>query len=167
LSADVFPRGDNVVLGFFRVCDPKARVVTGQRDFELVEQTLRRSLEHENFDFLPLIEKAKHQSPHRLTPTIEFPTRIVIDNKAHPTYTLMEIQAPDRLGLLYDTLACLDREGVLIALSRINTQAGAAIDTFYVVDRFTHAKITDSQRIVVLQKCLQSAVVGGSVAKSR
>src|SRR3984893_9910781 len=56
LSADVFPRGDNVVLTIFRVCDTKARPVTNPRDFELVEQTLKRALEDESFDFLPLIE---------------------------------------------------------------------------------------------------------------
>src|SRR6184192_784260 len=91
LSADVFPRGDNVVLSIFRVCDTKARPVTHQRDFELVEQTLRRALEDESFEFLSLIEKAKRQS-RRLAPGIEFPMRIAIDNKTHPTYTLIEIQ---------------------------------------------------------------------------
>src|SRR5213595_462329 len=113
LSADIFPRGDNVVLCVFRVCDTKARPVTHQRDFTLVEQTLRRALEDESFDFVPLIEKAKHQS-HRLTTGIEFPTRIAIDNKTHPVYALIEIQAPDRIGLLYDVLTCLDRENLLV-----------------------------------------------------
>jgi [protein-PII] uridylyltransferase len=166
LSADVFPRGDNVVLSIFRVCDTKARVVTNAHDFELVEQTLRRALEDENFDFLPLIEKAKCQS-RRLAPAIEFPTRITIDNKTHPTYTLIEIQAPDRIGLLYDVLSCLDRENILIPLSRINTQAGAAIDTLYVVDGATHAKITESTRIRMIQQHLKSAVLSGSAAKSQ
>src|SRR5881296_1083449 len=166
LSADVFPRGDNVVLSIFRVCDTKARPVTSPRDFELVEQTLRRALEDESFDFLPLIEKAKRQSRH-LAPAIEFPTRIAIDNKTHPTYTLIEIQAPDRIGLLYDVLSCLDRENILIPLSRINTQAGAAIDTLYAVDGANHAKITDSHRIRTLQQHLKNAILSGSVAKSQ
>ena len=165
LSADVFPRGDNVVLSIFRVCDTKARPVTHRRDFELVEQTLRRALEDESFDFLPLIEKAKRQS-RRLAPGIEFPTRIAIDNKTHPTYTLIEIQAPDRIGLLYDVLSCLDRENILIPLSRINTQAGAAIDTLYVVDGSTHAKITDSNRIQMIQQHLRSTILSGGAAKS-
>src|SRR5437867_5454133 len=165
LSADVFPRGDNVVLSIFRVCDTKARPVTHRRDFELVEQTLRRALEDESFDFLPLIEKAKRQS-RRLAPGIEFPTRIAIDNKTHPTYTLIEIQAPDRIGLLYDVLSCLDRENILIPLSRINTQAGAAIDTLYVVDGSTHAKITDSNRIQMIQQHLKSTILSGGGAKS-
>src|SRR6266852_3243933 len=88
LSADVFPRGDNVVLGVFRVCDMNARPATDPRDFTLVEQTLRRALEDESFHFLPLIEKAKRQS-RRLAPAIEFPTRIAIDNRTHPSYTLI------------------------------------------------------------------------------
>ncbi len=166
LSADIFPRGDNVLLCVFRVCDTKARPVTHQRDFTLVEQTLRRALEDESFDFLPLIEKAKRQS-HRLTTGIEFPTRIAIDNKTHPVYALIEIQAPDRIGLLYDVLTCLDRENLLVPLSRINTQAGAAIDTLYVVDRSTRAKITDSHRIRTIQQRLQNAILGGGASKSK
>ena len=166
LSADIYPRGDNVLLCVFRVCDTKARPVTHQRDFTLVEQTLRRALEDESFDFLPLIEKAKHQS-HRLTTGIEFPTRIAIDNKTHPVNALIEIQAPDRIGLLYDVLTCLDRENLLVPLSRINTQAGAAIDTLYVVDRSTRAKITDSHRIRTIQQRLQNAILGGGASKSK
>ena len=166
LSADVFPRGDNVVLSIFRVCDTNARPVTHPRDLQLVEETLRRALEDESLDFLPLIEKARRQS-RRLGPAIEFPTRIAIDNKTHPSYTLIEIQAPDRLGLLYDVLSSLDRENVLIPLSRINTQAGAAIDTLYVVDGANHAKISDSQRVRVIQQHLRTAILSGGGAKSR
>lgn len=166
LSADIFQRGDNVVLGVFRVCDTKARPVTHQRDFTLVEQTLRRALEDESFDFLPLIEKAKRQS-YCLTTGIEFPTRIAIDNKTHPAYALIEIQAPDRIGLLYDILTCLDRENLLVPLSRINTQAGAAIDTLYAVDRSTRAKITDPHRIRAVQQRLQNAILSGGASKSK
>ena len=167
LNADLFPRADNTVLGVFRVCDTKAHAITDPRDFELVEQTLRCALEDERFDFLPVIEKAKHQSRNRSSPAIEFPTRIAMDNKTHPIYTLIEIQAPDRLGLLYDILTCLDRENVSIALSRINTQDGAAIDTLYVMDRGTHAKITDSHRITAIQKHLQNAILRGAAVKPK
>ena len=166
LSADVFPRGDSVMLSVFRVCDTKGRPVTHQRDFSLVEQTLRRALEDENFHFLPLIERARRQGLGLAT-GIEFPTRIAIDNKTHPLYALIEIQAPDRIGLLYDVLSCLDRENLLVTLSRINTQAGAAIDTLYVVDRSTRGKITDIHRIRAIQQRLQNAILSGGAAKSK
>jgi [protein-PII] uridylyltransferase len=140
--------------------------VSDPRDFELVEQTLRQALEDERFDFQPLIEKAKRQT-RRVVPLIEFPTRIVIDGKTHPMYTLIDIQAPDRIGLLYDVLSCLARENVVIPLSRIYTQAGAAIDALYVVDGANHAKITDAHRIRTIQQHLKNAIVGGSGAKSQ
>jgi [protein-PII] uridylyltransferase len=162
LSADIFPREDNVVLGVFRVCDTKGQPVSHPGDFELVEQTLCRALAEESFDFVPLIEKAKRLS-RRAAVGFEFPTRIAIDNKIHPTYTLLEFQAPDRIGLLYDVLSCLDREGIVIPLSRINTQAGAAIDTLYVVNSSSHGKITDSHRIRTIQQHLKNAILGGSV----
>jgi hypothetical protein len=50
----------------------------------------------------------------------------------------------------------------LVPLSRINTQAGAAIDTLYVVDGSTHAKITDSQRIRTIQHHLKDTILSGS-----
>jgi [protein-PII] uridylyltransferase len=89
-----------------------------------------------------------------------------MDNETHPAYTLIEIQAPDRLGLLYDILTCLDRESVSIALSRIKTQDGAAIDTLYVVDRSTDGKITDPHRIKTIHEHLTSTILGGATAKA-
>jgi UTP:GlnB (protein PII) uridylyltransferase len=64
-------------------------------------------------------------------------------------------------------VTCLDRENLLIPLSRINTQAGAAIDTLYVVDRSTHSKTTDQHRIRAIQQHLQDAILSGDGAKSK
>jgi [protein-PII] uridylyltransferase len=161
LSVDTFTRGDHTVLNVFHVCDPKGRAVTDHRDFELVEKTLRQALEKETFDFRALMEKSRRQALRRPSHELEFPTLIAIDNKAHPAYTLIQIQTRDRLGLLYDLLSCLGSEGVLIALSRISTQNGAAIDTFYVTDSTSRTKITESQRIAALQKKLRSAMESG------
>ena len=74
----------------------------------------------------------------------------------------MQVQTPDRLGLLYDVLSCLGRAGVYIALSRISTEKGAAIDTFYVADAATRNKIIDAQRIATLQEELQQAALAAS-----
>jgi [protein-PII] uridylyltransferase len=160
LSADIFPRADHVVLDVFRVCDTKGRAVTDPKDLALVEKILCAALENESFDFGPLMERARREHRHRLAQEAEFPTSIVLDNKAHPAYTLIQVQTPDRIGLLHELLSCLGREGVHIALSRISTQTGAAIDTFYVVDEATRGKVTDSHRISSLQKHLQAAALG-------
>jgi UTP:GlnB (protein PII) uridylyltransferase len=59
-------------------------------------------------------------------------------------------------------LTGLGQEGANIVLSRISTQKGAAIDTFYITDRATRTKITDSHRIGALQRRLRSSVLGGA-----
>ena len=158
LSVDTFGRSDHTVLNVFHVCDTKGRAVTDKRDFKLVEDTLRRALKRQTFDFSPLIDKARRQIKGR-SHELEFPTRISIDNKAHPTHTLIQVETADRVGLLYDLLECFGRSGVAMALSRISTQNGAALDTFYVTDSITRAKITESARIKLLQAALQKATL--------
>jgi UTP:GlnB (protein PII) uridylyltransferase len=97
-------------------------------------------LEGERFDVLPLLANIRRRGS-KSAPEIEFPTRIIIENKSHPTSTLIQVETPDRLGLLYDLVACLGRNNVYIALARINTDKGAAVDTFYVTDAATRGKI--------------------------
>ena len=162
LSADIYTRGDNVVLDIFRVCDPKFLAVSDERDQELVESTLRASLADENFDFAPLLERARRRITRHSRHGMDFPTRITVENKTHPAYTLVQIQTPDRLGLLYELLSAFGQERVSIALSRISTEKGAAIDTFYVADRSTRGKVTDSARIAALLQRLQQAAVGNA-----
>ena len=162
LSADIFPRGDQAALVTFRVCDMKEHAVTQKRDRELAEDTLSRALEFEAFEFAPLLEQAKRSIQHRRLHELEFPTGIAIDNKAHPAYTLIQIETPDRVGLLYDLLTALEHEGVNIGLSRISTQKGAAIDTFYINDAASRGKITDSDRIASLQRRLRSVILSGA-----
>ena len=161
LSADIFPREDHAILAVFRVCDTKGRAVTEERDRALVENTLCHALEVETFEFAPLLEEARNKIQHRRLQELEFPVGIAIDNKAHPTYTLVQIEAPDRVGLLYDLLTALGQEGTNIVLSRISTPKGAAIDTFYITDSNSRAKITDSNRIAGLQRRLRFAILSG------
>jgi len=161
LSADIFPREDHAILAVFRVCDTKGQAVTEGQDRAQVENTLRHALEVEIFEFASLLEEARHKIQHRRLEELEFPAGIAIDNKAHPTYTLVQIEAPDRVGLLYDLLTALEQEGTNIVLSRISTQKGAAIDTFYITDSSGRAKITDSHRMAALQRRLRSAIMGG------
>jgi len=106
-----------------------------------------------------LLEEARHKIQHPRLQELEFPAGIAIDNKAHPTYTLVQIEAPDRVGLLYDLVTALEQEGANIVLSRISTQKGAAIDTFYINDSSNRGKITDSHRIAALQRRLRSAIL--------
>jgi len=116
LSADIYTRRDDLVFDIFRV--------TNARDTQSVEAALNAALAKEHFDFQLEVPRVSQE--------LEFPTRVTVDNKAHPVYTVVEIQTSDRLGLLYSILTAFVEAGLNIALARIATEKGAAIDTFYV-----------------------------------
>jgi [protein-PII] uridylyltransferase len=156
LSADVYTRGDNLVLDFFRVCNTKFEAVADPKEWQQVEKRLASALETDEYDFGPLLVKAIKRRGFHLSQELDFPTRIVIENDAHPTYTLIDIQTPDRLGLLYHLLRALGRARAQIALSRIATEKGAAIDTFYVTDS-EGRKIKDAVSMARLQMELREA----------
>ena len=68
----------------------------------------------------------------------------------------VDIQTPDRLGLLYNILTGFVEAGLNIALSRIATEKGAAIDSFYVTNA-KGGKIKEAPAIARLQRALQKA----------
>jgi len=144
------------VLDLFRVCDTRLQPVTDEREMANVEKHLSQSLKQEDFYFLPLLQKARRRQNTHLSQEIDFPTRIAINNDEHPVYTLVDIQTPDRLGLLYNLLRGFAEHGVNIALSRIATEKGAAIDSFYITDT-AGRKIRSAEKIATLQKALQCA----------
>ena len=159
LGADVFTRSDNLVFDIFRVCNTSFEAVTDERDTEKVENCLRKSLSTELFDFRPLLENAMKRRGYHLSQEIDFPTRITIDNDAHPAYTLVDVVTPDRLGLLYSLLQAFGAMDVQIALSRITTEKGAAIDSFYVSD-VEGGKVKGAATLAKLQQNLWRASQG-------
>jgi [protein-PII] uridylyltransferase len=160
LSADVYTRGDSLVLDFFRVCNTRFEAVADERDWQQVEKRLAQALAEEEYDFAAHLERQIKRSGFQLSQELDFPTRITIENEAHPTYTLVDIQTPDRLGLLYNLLCALGRAGAQIALSRIATEKGAAIDSFYVTD-LEGRKIKDAVSMARLQQALSEASLPG------
>src|SRR5207248_1874974 len=120
-------------------------------------RSLRKALDSEAFDLSALLEQARKEGRRPAVADMEFPSRVSIENQADPYFTLIEIQTPDRIGLLHDLLQCLSRNEIDIALARISTESGAAIDTFYVTDRRSHAKLTGTQRMNALHRELHEA----------
>ena len=75
------------------------------------------------------------KQPLRISPSIpedeELPVWVKINNNAHPTCTILEVQAPDRIGLLYHLLRAVSHGGISIEAARIATEQKAALDVFY------------------------------------
>jgi [protein-PII] uridylyltransferase len=157
LSADIHTRADNLVLDIFRVCDAKHEPVASERDHKLVEKLLDESLSDPDFDFTPHIAMARQKIAYRMSLEADIPTRISIDNHGHPSFTLVDIQTSDRIGLLYDLFGALADLGLSLELARITTEKEVALDTFYVYRSSDGAKPSGEDEIRELQRVLQKA----------
>ncbi len=156
LSADIYTRDDNLVLDVFRVCDTDFRAVTHASDINCVESALKDSLQDPQFDFAQMLEQKRRETGYHLSREIQFPTRITISNDAHPIFTVVDIQTPDRLGLLYDILGGFTKAGANIVLSRISTEKGGVLDSFYITSQ-DGKKLTSDSEIERLQEALREA----------
>jgi len=156
LSADAYTRDDNLVLDLFRVSTTNYEAVTDDRDWRGVEKRLCAVLEKDEYDFTEHLQKQKKRRGWHLSQELDFPTRITIDNDSHPAYTLVDIQTPDRLALLYTLLRAIGQAGAHIHLSRIATEKGAAIDSFYITDA-EGRKMKDKASVARLQDALREA----------
>ncbi len=126
----------------------------------MMEGTLRQSLLVQSFDFGPLLQNARRRRRVTLplAQALDFPTRTLITNEAASRHTLLEVQTPDRLGLLHDLLRALGGLGVNVVLARVATDRGAAIDSFYLADA-DGLRITDAGLMKSIQGAVQQAAV--------
>jgi [protein-PII] uridylyltransferase len=153
LSADIFTRHDGLVLDIFRVTTPRFEAVEDKRDQHRLEKLLDEALQGDSYDFGPLLAK-KLRRISKWERTLDFPTRISISAETNPNYTVVDITAPDRLGLLYYYLRAVSDAGFQIAVARITTEKGAAIDSFYVTD-LEGRKVTDDRRLRDLERAFR------------
>jgi len=77
----------------------------------------------------------KSRLPSRAA-VFKVPPRVIIDNKASATHTLIEVNCRDRAGLLYDITAQMTRIGLQISSAHISTYGERVVDVFYVKDVF-------------------------------
>ncbi|MHC1752922.1 [protein-PII] uridylyltransferase family protein [Humidesulfovibrio sp.] len=82
--------------------------------------------------------------------------KVRVDNEQSDFFSLVEVAAPDRLGLLHDLAQTLCAHGLRIHLARIATSAGRIHDVFY-VRTDEGMKLKDPARIEELRAALLEA----------
>jgi [protein-PII] uridylyltransferase len=60
------------------------------------------------------------------------PAKVSADSRASQSFTVIDVRAEDRPGLLYDIAHAIHEAGAQIAIAKIATEAHHAIDSFYV-----------------------------------
>lgn len=133
LGARIFSRPDGPVFDTLFVNDPQTGRPPVREARERFEDLLSRSLRGEAVDFETLASKKPATAPIYRPATYEMiPTKIRFDNDIVRGHTVIEVEAEDHVGLLYDVTRTLADLGLDVDFARISTEKGAAVDTFYV-----------------------------------
>ena len=85
------------------------------------------------------------------------PPRVVIDNHASNTHTVVEVNGRDRPGLLHDVTAAISENGLQIASAHVTTYGQRAVDVFYIKDVFG-MKVENERRLAQLRDALLIAL---------
>jgi [protein-PII] uridylyltransferase len=97
------------------------------------------------------------QSRWRERPSPAIPTKVVLDDRASPRHTVVEVFAKDRPGLLYALANALHDVRLTISLSKINTEGASVADVFY-VSELDGSKVRPGERYREIQGALVRAV---------
>jgi len=145
LGAQIHTRKDGSVLDILQVNSPVGGIVDRPQKWEKFELDLRAVIEGRAF-VDALIEKCRE--PDYLTSKKQDTraNKIEFDNEVSDRYTVIDVFAHDKVGLLYEITDTLNDLGLYIAVSKISTKVDQAADVFYVNDIFGQ-KITDKNRI--------------------
>jgi [protein-PII] uridylyltransferase len=152
LAADVYTRTDNLVLDVFEAAEPGGGPL---RDADRLNS-------------LPfLVEGALSDPPrfaavwatefHKFAPgPPESEVRLGFDNRRSGD-TLLRVEAPDRLGLLYDLLHVMSEHDLRVSQAIIETNEGLARDVFHFTDA-GGAKVTNEAQLARLKAALIAAL---------
>ncbi len=164
LGAKVISRSDHIAIDTFHVVEPGRGVVQNARAQEIFARTIEDALVH-NKDLLPdiIAQARKHPGTRQLSPPTgealqtSFPPVIEVYHELSMERTIIEIQTPDQIGLLFQLSKIISSHGFDITFARIGTERGIAIDTFYIEDE-AHAAVTDPARLRDLRDALTGVI---------
>ncbi|MCH7911427.1 MAG: ACT domain-containing protein [Deltaproteobacteria bacterium] len=157
LSARITTRKDGLILDVFRISHlGKSEVVMEPERWTRIQSTLERVLT-EPVDITrlggvagqPLLFKRRAR---------KVPTVIHIDNETSENFTVLEIYAQDRVGVLFTITHALHQLGASIHVAMISTNVDQVTDVFYVTDE-DGEKIQDKKRLETIRQALYRSLL--------
>ncbi len=165
LTAKVVTRSDHIAIDTFYVVEPGRGMVQSLDARGTFRETLEKALTSKD-DVLPGIvneirRKKKKDKPRyrrqkeRLSAHI--PANVQVYNELSLKRTIVEIQANDKIGLLYEISRILFAYGYDITFARIATERDVALDTFY-IENIEEQAPGDDNNLLKLQEALSAAI---------
>jgi len=157
LDAHIFTRNDGVIIDKFRVTDFLQHTRLSESQCIKIRQELIDVLSG-NSDIDHLLKRHRMKWK-RLTKPQNPNTRIAVEFESHPLFTIIDVFAPDRLGVLYKITESISSLGLNISSAKIATRADGIVDSFYVLDK-DGGKVDSANRLEEIRTSLLQTIAG-------
>jgi [protein-PII] uridylyltransferase len=154
LSARAFTTSDAVALDAFDVVGAFDDIP--QERWDRFRSFLAGALEGR----VDLSARLAQQREHYRPPTADVPVRVTVTTDDSDYFTLVEVQAADRLGLLFELARAFTDQGVDVHVAQAATYGPRIVDVFYVTEQ-SGGKLEDPERIAALRPALADAATPG------
>ena len=155
LGAEAHSDEQGMAASEFRVVPP----TYGPIEWQPIAADVTRVLNGELALDARLAERAAtYRAPRATTASAPAPLRVRIDNTASSNATVIEIHAPDQLGILHRMTKALADCGLDIRHARVQTLGSEVVDTFY-VRTSKGTKVTDIQHQSEIERAILHAAV--------
>ncbi|GMU24854.1 MAG: bifunctional uridylyltransferase/uridylyl-removing enzyme [Phycisphaerae bacterium] len=164
-SAQIVTRSDGLVIDTFRGFDQDfAGRPPASRSDEIGHHIRQVLLGRQTVEALL---RRRRMPPHRGGPSPRPAGTVVeIDNESSDRYTIIEVFADDRQGLLYTITRTLFELGLSVVSAKISTHLDQVVDAFYVTAG-GHRKLTDADALESIRDRLLEAIQADSAPPSR
>jgi [protein-PII] uridylyltransferase len=149
-SAQIFTTEDGVAVDLFDVVGAWEPEVGDDR-WRIFRRTLRGTIE----GTVSISRRIQEQRRHYPAAPSGMPVSIKVDDAASDFFTVIEVGAPDRVGLLYDITSALADLQLDVHLAKVATYTGRVVDSFYVQDPLGR-KISDPAHVAEIEEAVRS-----------
>jgi [protein-PII] uridylyltransferase len=156
LNAQIMTLADGTVLDVFSVNDSDC---DGQpSDYRLSEVSQEiQGVVQEDYSVNQVFDRRRRMNFGRQFPTGRRPTEVVMDNEVSDSYTVIDVFADDKPGLLFVLAKILVQLDLSIHMARIGTRLDQVVDVFYVTNA-QGDKISSGNESEHVQAILSTAV---------
>jgi [protein-PII] uridylyltransferase len=152
VDARIFTEENGMAVDMFQVQNLKGHVY---ENVSFLQKTIKAALDGK-IDLDDEIRERQKRVPKKAALFNVVP-RVIIDNNASVNNTVIEVNAKDRPGLLYDITSALSHQGLQISSAKVTTFGSRAVDVFYVRDGFG-LKILHSEKLQTIENALNRAL---------
>jgi len=161
ISTKAISRNDHISIDTFYIIEPGGGTVRNPEAKEIFEKRLKEAL-IENVDLLPALKEfeskiAANSKKKDMLPA-PFPPSVDVYHELSLKRTIIEVQASDRIGLLFQLARRISKRGFDISFARIATERGVAMDTFYIENVDHEEEENETSNLLQLREELDAIV---------